>query len=40
MQVVSVHEAEGMVLCRDITEIIPGKIKSRAFKKGHIVNLK
>jgi molybdenum cofactor synthesis domain-containing protein len=26
-----------MVLCHDITEIVPGKVKGRAFKKGHIV---
>ncbi|HEY3425459.1 MAG TPA: molybdopterin-binding protein [Negativicutes bacterium] len=37
MRVVPVYEAEGMVLCHDITEIIQGKVKGRAFKKGHIV---
>ncbi|VBB08784.1 Hypothetical protein LUCI_4086 [Lucifera butyrica] len=37
MKVVPVYEAEGMVLCHDITEIVPGKVKGRAFKKGHIV---
>ena len=37
MKTVSVLEAEGMVLCHDITEIVPGKFKGRAFKKGHIV---
>jgi len=37
MKVISVWEAEGAVLCHDITEIIPGKIHGRAFKKGHIV---
>jgi molybdenum cofactor synthesis domain-containing protein len=37
MRVVPVSEAEGMVLCHDITEIVPGKLKGRAFKKGHIV---
>ena len=26
-----------MVLCHDITQIIPGKFKGRAFKKGHII---
>ena len=26
-----------MVLCHDITEIVPGKVKGRAFKKGHVV---
>ncbi|MBU2699666.1 hypothetical protein Ga0466249_000747 [Sporomusaceae bacterium BoRhaA] len=37
MKVIPVQEAEGMVLCHDITEIIPGEFKGRAFKKGHIV---
>jgi molybdenum cofactor synthesis domain-containing protein len=37
MRVVPVYEAAGMVLCHDLTEIVPGKVKSRAFKKGHIV---
>lgn len=37
MKVIPVWEAEGAVLCHDITEIVPGKVKSRAFKKGHIV---
>ncbi|RYD01593.1 hypothetical protein N752_28880 [Desulforamulus aquiferis] len=37
MKMVSVQEAVGMVLCHDITQIIPGKFKGRAFKKGHIV---
>ncbi|WP_378954049.1 molybdopterin-binding protein [Pelosinus sp. sgz500959] len=37
MKVIPVWEAEGTVLCHDITEIIPGKVKSREFKKGHIV---
>lgn len=37
MKAVSVYQAEGMVLCHDVTEIIPGKRKGRAFKKGHII---
>jgi molybdenum cofactor synthesis domain-containing protein len=37
MKAIPVYEAEGMVLCHDITEIVPGKVKGRAFKKGHIV---
>ncbi|CCO09198.1 molybdopterin-binding protein [Desulforamulus hydrothermalis] len=37
MKMVPVQEAVGMVLCHDITQIIPGKFKGRAFKKGHIV---
>jgi hypothetical protein len=34
---VRVEDAVGMVLCHDITQIIPGEFKGRAFKKGHIV---
>lgn len=37
MKVIPVWEAEGAVLCHDITEFIPGKVKNRGFKKGHIV---
>lgn len=37
MQSVSVHEAVGMVLCHDMTRIIPGESKGPAFKKGHII---
>ena len=37
MKTVAVEEAEGMVLCHDITRIIPGAFKGSAFKKGHIV---
>ncbi len=37
MRVVPVFEAEGMVLCHDITEIVPGRKKGLAFKKGHVV---
>lgn len=37
MQIVSVEKAVGMVLGHDITEIIPGRFKGAAFKKGHIV---
>jgi molybdenum cofactor synthesis domain-containing protein len=37
MKVISVAEAEGTVLCHDITEIIPNKSKGRVFKKGHVV---
>lgn len=32
-----VAEAVGTVLAHDITEIIPGQFKGRAFKKGHII---
>jgi len=37
MKVIPVLEAEGTILCHDITEIVPGSFKGRAFKKGHIV---
>ena len=37
IKTVPVTEAVGMVIAHDITEIIPGKFKGRAFKKGHIV---
>ena len=37
MKSVPVQEAIGMVLCHDVTQIIPGKFKGRAFKKGHII---
>ena len=37
MKKVNVHDAVGMVLCHDITQIIPGEFKGRAFKKGHII---
>lgn len=33
---VPVTKAVGMVLCHDITEIIPGRVR-RAFRKGHVV---
>jgi molybdenum cofactor synthesis domain-containing protein len=36
-RVVSVNEAVGLILSHDITEIIPGEFKGRAFKKGHVV---
>jgi len=34
---VSVHDAVGMVLCHDVTRIVPGRHKGPAFKKGHII---
>ena len=37
MKTVPVEKAVGMVLCHDVTEIIPGKFKGPAFKKGHII---
>jgi len=37
MKHVPVHDAVGMVLCHDVTRILPGKCKGPAFKKGHII---
>lgn len=37
MKYIKTTEAEGHVLCHDITKIVPGKFKGAAFKKGHIV---
>jgi len=37
MKKIPVEKSIGMVLCHDITQIVPGKFKGRAFKKGHII---
>jgi len=37
MKKVRVQDAVGMVLCHDITKIVPGEFKGVAFKKGHII---
>jgi len=37
MKMVPVQSAIGMVLCHDVTQIIPGRFKGPAFRKGHIV---
>lgn len=37
MRKVMVQEALGMVLCHDVTRIVPGRCKGPAFRKGHIV---
>ena len=37
MKKIPVEKAVGMILCHDITQIIPGKFKGRAFKKGHVI---
>jgi molybdopterin biosynthesis enzyme MoaB len=37
MKIVPVQEAVGMVLCHDVTQIIPGYFKGPAFRKGHIL---
>ncbi len=37
MRVIRVEEAVGMVLCHDLTKIVPGEFKGPAFKKGQII---
>lgn len=37
MKRVPVSDGVGMVLCHDVTRIVPGKHKGPAFKKGHII---
>lgn len=37
MRKVRVEDAVGMVLCHDVTRIVPGEFKGPAFKKGHVV---
>ena len=37
LKVISVEEAVGLPLAHDITEIIPGKHKGPAFRRGHII---
>ncbi len=37
MKKIPTEQAVGTILCHDITQIIPGKIKGRAFEKGHII---
>ncbi len=37
MKTVAVQDAVGMVLCHDVTQIIPGCFKGPAFRKGHIL---
>lgn len=37
MREVPVKEAVGLVLCHDITKIVPGLEKGRAFRKGHVI---
>ena len=37
MKCVAVEDAEGMVICHDMTRIIPGEFKGPAFKRGHII---
>lgn len=37
MKTVPVEKAVGMILCHDITQIIPGEFKGRKFAKGHVI---
>jgi len=37
MKIVPVEEAIGMVLCHDLTRIVPGEFHGVAFKKGHVI---
>lgn len=37
MKKVNVEDAIGMVLCHDMTQIIPGEYKDAKFRKGHII---
>jgi len=37
MKIVPVEESIGMVLCHDLTKIVPDEFKGAAFKKGHII---
>jgi molybdenum cofactor synthesis domain-containing protein len=37
MKKIPVEESVGMVIAHDMTEIIPGKFKGAAFKKGHVI---
>jgi len=37
MKAIPVQEAVGKVLAHDITRIVPGEFKGRAFKKGHVI---
>lgn len=37
MKSVAVEDAEGMVICHDMTRIVPGEYKGPAFKRGHVI---
>lgn len=37
MKVIKTVDAEGAILCHDITKIVPGEFKGVGFKKGHII---
>ncbi|MDR1359896.1 MAG: molybdopterin-binding protein [Deltaproteobacteria bacterium] len=38
MEIIPVQEAEGTILCHDITMIVPGRCKGPAFRKGHRIS--
>lgn len=40
MREIRTEDAEGHIICHDITRIIPGGVKEVAFKKGHVVKEK
>lgn len=37
MKSIPVEQAVGLILCHDITEIVPGAFKKAAFRRGHVV---
>lgn len=37
MKMIRVQDAVGMILSHDVTQIVPGSFKGRAFKKGHVI---
>ncbi len=37
MKMIPVQNSIGMVLCHDVTQIVPGELKGAAFRKGHVV---
>jgi molybdenum cofactor synthesis domain-containing protein len=37
MKSIPVEQAVGLILCHDITEIVPGEHKKAAFRRGHVV---
>lgn len=37
MKIVPVEQGVGLILCQDITKIVPGEFKGRAFKRGHVI---
>jgi molybdenum cofactor synthesis domain-containing protein len=39
MKKVRVEDAVGMKLCHDITKVIPGEFKGRAFKRDHLITI-